>query len=499
LASNDALAYITLPYGPHCYWPARTLISELIEDLKSYDGIERLNIRRFDLPHTFKTPPSGEEHYSRNTLNTLFSIIANLSRTTHIETYELQVIQANQVGSRLSFFCASRTSSPEPVLMFAWNDSCAGLIASEAKSISASLFTSMCQAVQMASDCALNMLQYLEPENIVVPYIICSGFSVQFGVVYLMQNSYPCAVTLSEELSLLNAIQVRVINQWIVALSKFCKKMMQQLVERGRSNAKMIPIDSIRVEINKDFLFKPIVVSDTKYATSKANYLMHIFYKLWNSNARQYVQFPVGTMGYPHRSPKFVNFLKNKFKLIAIMSKKDDDEYYCSVVDQPGHPIFVYENLLLNETDGWNESSILEGTQDTILKEKFVMVLEAALKEIEAAGVIHLDLRLPNIFYREIKPITSVLCNESSESLVEIRIIDWDDCLLIEDQVDRSLYYAMQNDHRYPHGEEFQRAIPQYHQFFLQKIKEMLSINKRVDLKRSLEPSGEECGHASKR
>ena len=478
LSANDGLAFIALPYGPGCFWSARSLITDLVAEVEHIqpEALPKVfNARRVDLPISYKTPPQGEEHYCRVTLDEICSAIA--VGASLLTSQRVSVVQASQVGNKIDFFCASRRTSPEPVIMYEWNGFSVGLIASEAKRVDASLYECMCQAVQMASDCALSMLQFLQSEDIVVPYVTSAGFSVQFGAVYLMKESYPCAVTLSEELSVLNMAQVKRINQWIGALSSFCGRMIQRIhsaMDERSGNKRLAQTQSmIRLAIDESYLLKPIVALQAKYATSLSNYLLHLYYKLWHSSAQQYVQFPVGVMAYPHsREVGLANYIKSKFRIIAERGNKDA-EYYESIVSDAGHPIFVYEDLSLQSV--WREASRMLDEADTSqeLITMFVAVLKEALQAIAAAGVIHMDLRLSNIFYRVVQYEHDAASGVQS-SRVEVRIIDWDDSLLIGEIVDKSLYDKMRGDHRYPQGECFKKAIPQYHEEFFGMIEKEL-------------------------
>ena len=79
-----------------------------------------------------------------------------------------------------------------------------GLIASEAKALNVSMLVSYAEAIQMASDCARDLLKWtdLTFEDVVIPFVTTSWDDVQFGAVYLLEKNYPCAVLLSRRLSL---------------------------------------------------------------------------------------------------------------------------------------------------------------------------------------------------------------------------------------------------------------------------------------------------------
>lgn len=336
------------------------------------------------------------------------------------------------------------------------------------------------------------MLPFLRSEDIVVPYVTSAGLCVQFGAVYLMEHSYPCAVTLSEELSVLNASHVQRINQWILALSLFCQRMAQLLGRcKKKRTAGLLTVDDealLVLEIHPGRILKP-VVSEPQFATSVAAYLLHIFYKLWHhSDARPYVQFPSGVLAYPNVAlaamTAFTGFIRGKFCEIAVRGGKEKDYYADLVIREPGHPIFVFPDL--EQADGpWQKGeSLTDHVDNCQLIRRFLRALKAALQAIANAGVVHIDLRLPNIFYRVISQKKGSGDEEETaadeEDVVEIRIIDWDDSLLSGAVIDATLYATMQHDARYPHGEEYRKATPAYHDGFYRIIKnELRNPNKK--------------------
>ena len=142
-------------------------------------------------------------------------------------------VEAKEASIYIPFRLASSSSLPEPVLIFKRNGSGAcGLIASEAKSLGASLHVAFAQAVQFAGDCAIHMKkQYpsLSYQNVVVPFVVTSWDTMQFGCVYLMDHSYPVPVLLSKQLSLSCHSDKLEVARWVVALASHCVEMKNLL------------------------------------------------------------------------------------------------------------------------------------------------------------------------------------------------------------------------------------------------------------------------------
>ena len=67
-------------------------------------------------------------------------------------------------------------------------------------------------------------------------------------------------------------------------------------------------------------------------------------------------------------------------------------------------------------------------------------------------------------------------CNSNRERrlAVSIRVIDWDDAYLINDEIDTVYYYNIQRDSRYPKIQTG-TAVAEYHDRFFEMIVEKLS------------------------
>ena len=91
------------------------------------------------------------------------------------------------------------------------------------------------------------------------------------------------------------------------------------------------------------------------------------------------------------------------------------------------------------------------------IKSQFIAKLVDIIALFEAAGVIHLDLRLYNIFY------------SYKNNLMEVKVIDWDDAQFINFNVPATLLSCRKIDARFPR-ENNEKATAAYHAFFIERI-----------------------------
>jgi hypothetical protein len=400
--------------------------------------------------------------------------IVQVANTLRPNNHIFELLEGTSVSSMMQFTCASGSSSPEPVISAKRNGFNIGLMTSEAKAVSVSLFVSMCQAIQMAADCAL-MLYYrnlMKRESIVVPYVTSAGLELQFGAVVLMPECYPYPVTLSRALNAINLVDAQEINRWIHALGKHCVRVMERIEQEHQPG---LQSGDWKLVLSKTLILKPMFVIRPEFARSRTNYLLHIFDLLWKSpTARLFVHFPEGCLGYPKVSP-FCDYVGNAFQELALLGHKDRDYY-----DQfriIGHPIVAYKEL----SNDWECATHLElCKEDRALIGSFLEKLREALDAIASAGVIHLDLRLTNIFYKVSNVVgsSSSACSSSSAGAtmmsMSIRIIDWDDCYLLGDKIDDHHYDRIQGDLRYPHLLA-RNAVEDYHHVFWEMLANQLT------------------------
>eukprot|EP00981_Chlorochromonas_danica_P001906 scaffold398_cov177-Ochromonas_danica.AAC.5 len=206
LSVNDGLAHIALPFGPHTFWPERKLITENLVDVKGEDdvNVSFSTFRQISLPFSFRGGSNPEESYCQFTWDKLMDMIETdlKDRLPQSSKKNVEKVSGRQItAAGLELFCATNSSAPEPVLTFTTLSFTLGLIA-----------------------------------------------------IYLMEDCFPCAVTLSEQLSVTDPAHIIFIHKW------------------------------------ENCVLKPICS-------------MHDM--LWHNNidARRYVHFPIGILGYPNLNP----------------------------------------------------------------------------------------------------------------------------------------------------------------------------------------------------
>ena len=202
--------------------------------------------------------------------------------------------------------------------------------------------------------------------------------------------------------------------------------------------------------------------------------LLEVFERLWVSeSARKVVCFPTGWLGFP--SDTQVNLLRVIKAKLCIVDNLKKSSFYKHVNFQPGHPLLCFPDL---SCDGWTS---VEEWVTALPREKrengvsaLLRVFHEALAAVFAAGVVHTDARLPNVMVRD---------GPGEEP--ELVLIDFDEAVFAGDRVPEYLRNAMICHPRYPHGEEFNYAIQEYHAFF----EELARIDLR-DLLRGLDEKG---------
>jgi hypothetical protein len=95
---------------------------------------------------------------------------------------------------------------PLPLINRSGNLKCGLLCGSEAKSVFAGVGEALAQGVGMAGDIAADQASKgIKAEDILLPFILVFGESVQFGAIFVIdQTSFPCPMFLSTTLSLMS-------------------------------------------------------------------------------------------------------------------------------------------------------------------------------------------------------------------------------------------------------------------------------------------------------
>lgn len=366
------------------------------------------------------------------------------------------------------YFC-SQKSKPEPVIVMRN----IVLLATEAKGADDSMAVAYPQAVQVASDAACRLLEAGLPiECCVIPFITCTGHLIQFGVVQLLPQSYPMAFRLSSELSLLVRVDRIKISSMLWSLAQHLQEMSEIALTAIRAAPKSPSTGFQRALLDQDaHFFKPVFTKwiDMAPKISKQHHRsLHLNYQLChcmdifkNLSQLESVCAPIGMMAMPNRydQERFHSFVSSKIEGFKASYKDFIGGATEEEVFLPGHPILIFPNLQIL---GWKNC-----TEDNISpdlygnREAFISALSGVLEEVGNRGVIHLDLRLENIFYRV------------RNGNFEIKIIDWNDAMFLDDPIPPEYYQEMQeNTSKYPSN--ISVASREFHVHSLQRINQIL-------------------------
>jgi hypothetical protein len=185
-----------------------------------------------------------------------------------------------------------------------------------------------------------------------------------------------------------------------------------------------------------------------------------------NGSLCKFIEFPCGLVGYP--DPTEQNDLaKAMDKAFSAFSELKQESFRGSAINkfyrEPGYPIVVYKKL----DEGWTRGDKIVGENKRRVK-LFLSKLKKVCRLVAAAGIIHTDLRLVNIFYQ-------VRRGRNVKEIVAIKIIDWDDSVRVNEFLPRELLTARLRDIRFPHVNRFRCGIEEYYDFFIGVIEKDLS------------------------
>lgn len=123
-------------------------------------------------------------------------------------------------------------SIPKPGYRLEWEDKFI-LIASEAKGVEASHVVGLIQGMQLGTDGALFLSQYLLNEQAVVPVVLCYGNFFHIFGIYLFGDNFPVITALSNPISYLDCEGRLDLARWTVVLVAFAREtinLLQQII-----------------------------------------------------------------------------------------------------------------------------------------------------------------------------------------------------------------------------------------------------------------------------
>lgn len=488
----------------------------LVEDVRDLQGVMSDDVAKclkdlqyWKSSHTYKVPGSPEEGFTRPNLDSVMQSIVHRIPDND-KKYRFKVESSNAIRTKIPFIFAKPSSLSEPVVTFQWDNTSVGLIASEAKALDASMLMAYAQAVQVASDCAVNLgrlfAESISTEDVIVPFITTSWNDVQFGAVCLMDNFYPSAVLLSSRLSLNCNADLRQICYWVIALARHCTRvgdmlkplcdqepdqsMTSEVQSSSSSVTKRAKLDPdanaslrafslgycttgtplVSLPGNMRYFFKPITLTSGDHPESfraLLSGLMSRFYDMYHCSEalREIVVFPDGVLAYPDDIQEdMCEFLQAEFssllRLKGIPSHLSAD--LLARHSTVGYPVVVYPRLDPEWTRG---DALLHEPSDAVVH-LFIKAVTEACGLFVTAGIVHMDLRLCNIFYRVEAGV------DGSATAVHIRVIDWDDSVRLYQYVPEEFLECTRLNRTFPRQLV---ASPEYHDFFIRSLTEELS------------------------
>jgi serine/threonine protein kinase len=111
-------------------------------------------------------------------------------------------------------------------------------------------------------------------------------------------------------------------------------------------------------------------------------------------------------------------------------------------------------------------------------RQDFFFKVQAACRHFERAGICHLDIRLPNIFFREISTTSSASASASSE--IDIKIIDFDYSSKLNIPLDPTLKQCIMRNNTIIFPTNILLACKEWHDFMLKKLLTELELDESI-------------------
>ena len=458
LSSSEKLSFLSLPFGPTCYFGSHPSINLLLTEVNSvsteiFRRIEPLLLGRFAL--SYKTPTRPEQDFCRTNLVEFLDVVINL-----VPTEIRSVLQTKCDADAQRFyvpFLTKEGSLPEMCILYKSGDTRTGVVAAEAKSVFNSAFEATPQAVALAAEFAMDQvcLGLAKWHEVLVVFVLTFGDSIQFGAVYLLEENFPCATMLSRPLSFLLPTDRDIISCWAVALGSYCGRCVQlfQSISNMADNRCVLTVNY--------FFLKPVVAIDLETASFALVQLLCAFQMLYDYEpCRKYIEFPIGQMGMPDEEQ--VQSRKAVIKNLDVKFRSGNELYLV-----PGFPIVIYRRLDKNWRNCADCLEELSSIADTFLTE-----IREVFSAVANAGLIHLDGRLANFMF-----LNSFTSEDDPKPELRLKLIDWDSCARVGYNLSETIKASFQGDHRYPSGESV--ATISIHEYFIRKIENQLFDKKR--------------------
>jgi hypothetical protein len=275
----------------------------------------------------------------------------------------------------------------------------------EHKGAEASAFPAISQAAVTATNFAIGLLKRGVPrQSCIIPVIGHSGIAMVIGATIILEPTFPTFIPLSKHLDLSDPYESKVAFAYIKKASEHCLVLYQLLlgiaVPPDVRNVPQVVRMALDLSNNRSLFIKTIDRAtyqrgiglftghnhDPTDVDSGIQNMMMVFNKLYNSAARQYVEFPLSIRTPDSASMKLYQIIYRNLSTLGF------------VIGAP--------NRMTHEED-YN---------------KYCLSLRRAVHAVHAAGVIHVDLYLSNVMWKK------------TGDEVEIKIIDWDASQLLSQE-----------------------------------------------------------------
>ena len=195
-----------MPYGPDCYFPRKDTVDRILNDMRDVpeDKLQHMDMTdKFRCMYSYIRPLEPEEDYNRENLNYIMDLVHR--NIEHSFRANISVKSGGVLHEYFSSHLCCRGSLEGPAILYGRDTFKCGLCASEAKGVYSGVEEAMAQGVGMAAEIAADQASKgIQAKDILVPFILVYGQSVQFGAVFVIDPSFPCPFFLSTSLSLIS-------------------------------------------------------------------------------------------------------------------------------------------------------------------------------------------------------------------------------------------------------------------------------------------------------
>jgi len=250
------------------------------------------------------------------------------------------------------------------------------------------------QAFALGTSIAVSLLQGgVPPSQVIVPVDVTNGRSMQFGAVYIACGSMPLCWTLSKELDLSVRRDVIEAHLHLCKVKEHMGTMVQGLRQRGYQVKQATPGLS---SISRGIWSKPDCLTNKVYPElpleASLHHVLSVLTALDRAGVHDCVCYPMGFA----QATKPWSLETSWYAFFPDLTFISDD----------------------------NPTSFTKKVPDGPTGVLFSAAFRAAVAMIHGAGVVHGDMYMSN-----------VLWHKPADGCVQVKIIDWDTCFLIEDGI----------------------------------------------------------------